>query len=1752
MAEAATVIALIEFSAKVLKYSYEYISKAKNAPNGIQSVIDEISSLKGILENLKPFAEDQTDERFVLLKSLNRSNGSFQACSKGLEELERKLRALTEASNVRRRMLWPLEAKKIDEVLQKLGAHKTNFILALAGDNAASNLVVEGAISDIKGSLVDMQAREEQNRILEWLKGADPTTNHHAALKKKESGTCEWLLRSEQFQKFASGEGQLMWLHGIPGAGKTVLSSAVIEHLLSSPTKVGRNVVYYYFDFNNRGKQTALGCLQSFVYQFCQQSGGTSPEILKLYQDCNGAGPNLQQLTETLTQLFSQDSPVFVIIDALDECKQEDGEEERVLVLEALREIKTSTSAALNIFVASRPEADITREMEALCDINLDVQSALVDEDIRCHIRSCLGTDARLKRWPDSVKKEIEDKLTNDANGMFRWVACQLSELRKCLKLPNIRKELNNLPKTLDATYARILNNVSSLYERELKTVLMLLAFSARPMTIQEVAEATAINLDIKKFTVDERFPDAYDILEFCSSLVSVSELPDDGHREGHHNSRQPRPEVRVLQFAHFSVKEYILSDRARKSLSQALLINEELGKKFLAQVSLIYLLDFNNLGDASRFDYDEFPFLAYSALYWITHLAADAYVQEDAVEKFLLKFFDPESETNIIHYLDLEDDDRCKLFEKPKKKPTTSGFRKKKQNYGPPMLYAQYQGLIPVLKYLFQYDGKGSLTREVLGSALATAANDGYEDIVELLLREGADPNSPYCGQLLRPLLAAASSGNAIVVKQLLNAGASVNIHGGDEGNALHKAIKSGNTEIIQLLIDYGHDLYTSSPRHGPPLSCALLKGKAQAKVVAVLLHNKVDVNIPPAGYFNPLNLAGSKADLETVRLLLDNGADTTLKLPGSQALHNAARRGEIDIMQLLVDRGAEINGTSDATYGTPLKASIQSHKDEAFEFTLSHGADINCKGSRRKYPLDQAIFSGNMKAAERLIEMNAKFGDEALEKALYSTSKEYLAKMLLGRGADPNADHHRYGTILQFTAFKGSVQGVRWLLEAGSDPNDVPGGEYGTALQAACCRGRQEIVEILLEYGASVNPRFSGKFGYPLQAAINDGDEKIIHLVLDAGASVTAQGGNLGTPLQAAAAKGFVDISKLLVSQGADVNAPICGEYGTALHAALAQDHEKVVEFLLQQNADINLDIKANHTTAGLGGLIEQYRFSIEVAAASANTRLVQLLLDQGLDLNSNGEACMLALDRASDLLDISMLQFLIHKGANVKKYGALALVQNINRHDPNRIEKVRLLLKHGAHASGDPTVSKRTPLTAAIQGNPREVVNLLLEAGADVNVKHSGANGSALHQAIDQVAIDVVEELIRRGADVNIRAGQWGTPLTTAINKGEDSLYKLLLKHGAKVNPDPPYGYWGTPLHAAIRRDDYEITYDLLDRGADPHVPGLHANALTTACEWGNVGQLDLVKNLISLGVDVNAEDIRRPEKDQIYRNSRLGTPLTSAVFSGNEEVVQLLLNNGAHINPSPPTSTFGNPLQAAVKNHDEQMIKYLLKRGADVNAVGGELGTALQAAASEASDSIVKLLLDAGADVKLEGGSYGSPLQATARIGKKRDVLLFLSLGAPVNTNVGKYGNPLAAAAKRADGETIEILLQHGANPNQKGGKYGTPLQAACCASSSTANSEEGSVVRLLLEHGADVDARGGKYGSAIQAAAYHDRRYVEMLLNAGADPNSEGGKFGSAIRAARKKGFGRVEKLLLGAGAKDEEVEVEKVGLKRIV
>lgn len=546
------------------------------------------------------------------------------------------------------------------------------------------------------------------------------------------------------------------------------------------------------------------------------------------------------------------------------------------------------------------------------------------------------------------------------------------------------------------------------MYESELRTILMLLAFSARPMTIQEVAEACAVNLEMSSFSEDERFSNAYDILEFCSSLVSLSDdvathnSPYSVYRYGTRS-----PDIRMIQFAHFSVKEYLLSERTQKLIPTQFHINEALSHSYLTQIGLIYLLDFKQGGRVTRRDQEQFPFLLYTVLHWTTHLAHVREEDRAAIEPLLLRLFDPENDTHLLNFLNLYGPQR------PSIELALGRTSRNAQDFQPPLFYASYYGLLPIVRFLLESLNENPLRQDILNAALRGAVLGSNAEIVQILLGKGADPKSPLCGDLLR---AAVSSGNITVVKILVDAGSPICTPDPYHGGALHEACRRGSTEVIQVLINSGFDVYSSCRSSGRPLSSAVMDGQHAA--VETLIRNNVDVNIPPEGYYNALNLACEHTGVETVRLLLDNGATESLKRPGSTAFAEAAKRGSIEIMQLLLDHGADINSSSDSDfYGTPLKGAIQSRQPEVLEFTLSKGADIHFRGLSKWYPVDLAIYSGNVKAAERLLDLGAQFGDISLYEALDHNNKEHLAKILLDRGANPNAEQKKYWTLSSTT---------------------------------------------------------------------------------------------------------------------------------------------------------------------------------------------------------------------------------------------------------------------------------------------------------------------------------------------------------------------------------------------------------------------------------------------------------------------------------------------------------------------------------------------------------------------------------------------------------------------------------------------------------------------------------------------------------------------------------------------------------------
>lgn len=253
-------------------------------------------------------------------------------------------------------------------------------------------------------------------KVIQWLSAPDPSTNHNAANKKHESTTGTWLLESESFESWRNNANQLLWITGIPGCGKTVLCSTIIERVKSQLTdRAEIGFAYFYADFNEAQKQTVDGFLRSMIVQLSSQKTPFPEEVLGLFNEGEGekTPPNKSQLIKTFPALVKSYGKFYLIIDALDEFSEREG------MLDLITEITTYGPTEINILVTSRNERDIKTALEDILTEAICIQSAKVDADIRLYVRSCLSSDAKFKKRPDPIKLEIEKALVEGAHGMY-------------------------------------------------------------------------------------------------------------------------------------------------------------------------------------------------------------------------------------------------------------------------------------------------------------------------------------------------------------------------------------------------------------------------------------------------------------------------------------------------------------------------------------------------------------------------------------------------------------------------------------------------------------------------------------------------------------------------------------------------------------------------------------------------------------------------------------------------------------------------------------------------------------------------------------------------------------------------------------------------------------------------------------------------------------------------------------------------------------------------------------------------------------------------------------------------------------------------------------------------------------------------------------------------------------------------------------------------------------------------------------
>src|SRR6266849_6547418 len=209
----------------------------------------------------------------------------------------------------------------------------------------------------------------------------------------------------------------------------------------------------------------------------------------------------------------------------------------------------------------------------------------------------------------------------------FRWIVCQIDSLRRTLP-PSIRKVLNDLPKTLDETYSRTLLGIDEQKREYAQRLFRCLMVSIRPLRVEELAEILAIQFDeeaLPKYNTDWRPAYAEEmIVSVCSSLIAIVD------RGGH----------RVVQFSHFSVKEYLTSGRlaaAEEHLSYYHILPEP-AHTILAHASLSVLLHLDD--EIDRDTIARFPLAPYAARHWVDH--AQFRNVSSHVEEVMKRLFDP------------------------------------------------------------------------------------------------------------------------------------------------------------------------------------------------------------------------------------------------------------------------------------------------------------------------------------------------------------------------------------------------------------------------------------------------------------------------------------------------------------------------------------------------------------------------------------------------------------------------------------------------------------------------------------------------------------------------------------------------------------------------------------------------------------------------------------------------------------------------------------------------------------------------------------------------------------------------------------------------------------------------------------------------------------------------------------------------------------------------------------------------------
>jgi hypothetical protein len=627
-----------------------------------------------------------------------------------------------------------------------------------------------------------------------------------------QPGTGTWIFEEPTFLNWLK-DGYCLWINASNGFGKTVLASTIIQKLHSGLPNPRQAVAFHYCDFRTASSLNSTNILGSIVRQVVSQSSHLPSVVQTLYDDLvNVRAPGIDDFQDLLAKISGMSCEmIYIIVDGLDECP------DRKSFLQAVSGLsECSVKQNFRILVTSRPSQDIRQSFEKMGSSIFGVGPDQIAKDVELHVKTEILKQPKLSKLPHDIKESTRKSITSGAQGMFRWVSCQLDILAKARSTAAIRRALTELPTGLDETYDRIFSQVQEDDRPLVRRALQWLIACMRPLTLLELAEAVTIDPHINAFEPDERLIDPNELLDMCGSLVQSSS------------------EDQVVSLAHYSVKEYLISSRlaAKESNLSFFAVTESGCSNFVATSLLVYIFHLGSQAygptspaqvvDLMESDY---PLYDYARYLWRSHCS---YGNFKSGQGWFRQFFTATLDSQPTSWIAAVNE-KMALSNLRFINPSPSSFIRNAAEF---LLLSFIEEEMRQNNQSVQNEESATLTQAIamlgLGSTptprtdivlwthLTAASQCGFQEVVQYLLGRGFsdDAEASRFNHFYSPLSLAAKVGYKRIVRLLTDSKWNQRLFHDDHGMALILAAARRGVrgkEIVEYLLDLGID--TNAP---------------------------------------------------------------------------------------------------------------------------------------------------------------------------------------------------------------------------------------------------------------------------------------------------------------------------------------------------------------------------------------------------------------------------------------------------------------------------------------------------------------------------------------------------------------------------------------------------------------------------------------------------------------------------------------------------------------------------------------------------------------------------------------------------------------------------------------------------------------------------------------------------------------------------------------------------------------------------